>query len=59
MVPCYMAWGVPALPFPLGGVDTACNAWQADLVRDSDLDAAISQSLDEAAASPQKVFCLV
>jgi len=28
---------------------------QADLVRDSDLDAAISQSLDEAAASPQKV----
>ena len=27
---------------------------QADLLRDSDLDAAISQSLDEAAASPQK-----
>jgi len=27
---------------------------QRDLFRDSDLDAAISQSLDEAAASPQK-----
>lgn len=27
---------------------------QADVLRDSDLDAAISQSLDEAAASPQK-----
>ena len=59
MVPCCMAWGVSALPFPFGGVDMACNASQADLVRDSDLDAAISQSLDEAAASPQKVVCLV
>ena len=27
---------------------------QADVLRDSDLDAAISQSLDEAGASPQK-----